>query len=911
MKKRIVITTVLLLIACLVVGLVACDKDGLKAPSGLEMSGNVLTWQAVDGAEGYEVVINDGQPVKTKDTMYFVEVAETGTYNIRVRAYKGEKYSEYSEAYRYVVSEMLDKPAVTYDELTKVVSWNAVEGAAAYSVRVRYTDKDISAEGAVIELSEVSTTTYTLTKEEYSEPGSFTIEVRALAPEGSEKSDSAYSDACVFVNSATLATPVLSSITSTRVYWNSVANATSYYLEARNVDDPEEVYSTTVTATSSTSVSVLLTNFKIETPGKYTVHIKTVGDGEVYQDSVISDVNEDFVIYKLPQLGENSLILVENEDGTVSASWTATDEQLELIESFTLVMTPYDSDGDALLSAQRVTFNLESESDMAKLKVTEGEGSTTYSYVIDDTFRKIGKDNVIEYILNNAYYGKRFDVEISSSRSGNGVIAGTAVKAEDEYLSYKTPQKDDGGNYLIGSAAELAYLYKNPDASYKQTANIDFEGYEWLAVDAFGGKYDGAEFIISDINIISDGANAGFFGEIKAGATVSNLKLVNAAIDSETASYAGVIAGVNGGTVSDCIVVGSVNAKFAAAGGVIGLNNGTVISSQSVADVTAAIAGGFVGKNAADATVSYSNAKGNVTANVSETEEDEPKIKESYAGGFIAYNEGTVIGSNSIGNVVSESSVALDKTNYAGGFVGYNFGTITLSYAGANYSNNYSKRNTVSAAGRNENIAVGGFVGYNAGSVENSYANVKATSSPKYIGGFVGHNAGTVSNAYSIGGITTGVAPAGDGGFAGNNDKEATLTNVYYYDETLGDSENRTDKGLSTYVALADIGQTLATNLGDAFGVIGGEYPVRNAVLKNNLYVVTDELTVSPGAEIKSVARYVAGDGSVKTITATNKVGEGETITGYMICGNQTTEGMAVIIFSNGSYRGLAVVTID
>ena len=166
MKKRIVITTVLLLIACLVVGLVACDKDGLKAPSGLEMSGNVLTWQAVDGAEGYEVVINDGQPVKTKDTMYFVEVAETGTYNIRVRAYKGEKYSEYSEAYRYVVSEMLDKPSVTYDELTKVVSWNAVEGAAAYSVRVRYTDKDISAEGAVIELSEVSTTTYTLTKEE-------------------------------------------------------------------------------------------------------------------------------------------------------------------------------------------------------------------------------------------------------------------------------------------------------------------------------------------------------------------------------------------------------------------------------------------------------------------------------------------------------------------------------------------------------------------------------------------------------------------------------------------------------------------------------------------------------------------------------------------------------------------------
>lgn len=910
MKKRIVITTVLLLIACLAIGLAACDNDGLKAPADLEMSGNVLTWQTVDGAEGYEVVIGGGEPVKTKDAMYFVEVAETGTYEIRVRAYSGEKYSEYSETYLYVVSEMLDKPVVTYDELTKVVSWNAVGGASAYAVRVRYTDKDISADGAIIELSEVSGTTYTLSKDVYGEPGSFTIEVRAMAPEGSEKSDSAYSDACVFVNSATLATPVLSSITSTRVYWNSVANATSYYLEARNKANADEVYSTTVTASTSTSVSVLLTKFNIETPGEYTVHIKTIGDGEVYQDSAISDVNKDFVIYKLPQLEEGSLILVGNGDGTVSASWTATDKQLELIESFTLVMTPYDSDGNALLSAQRVTFNLESESDMQKLTVTEGDGSTTYAYVIDSTFRKAGEDNVTEYILNNAYYGKRFTIEVSSSRSGNGVIAGTAVKAEDKYLSYKTPLKDDGGNYMISSAAELAYIYKEPDASYKQTANIDFEGYEWVAVEAFGGKFDGAEFIIDDLSIIADGANAGLFGEIKSGATVTNLKLTNATVSSETATYAGVIAGVNGGTVSDCVVIGSVNAKFATAGGAVGLNNGTVTASQSVADVTAAVAGGFAGKNATGATISYSTAKGNVTASASAAEEGETEIKESYAGGFVGCNAGTVIGSNSVGNVVGSSSVTLDSPNYAGGFVAYNSGSVSLSYAGANYSNDYAKRNTVSSAGRNENIAVGGFVGYNAGSIENSYANVKATS-PKYVGGFVGCNAGTVDSSFSIGGVTTGTASAGDGGFAGNNDKEATLTNVYYYDETLGDSENRTDKGLSTYVALADIGQTLATNLGDAFGVIGGENPIRNAVLKNNLYVVTDELTVSPGAEIKSVARCVAADGSVKTITATNKVEEGAAVSGYMICGNQTTEGTVVIVFSNGSYRGVAVVTID
>lgn len=907
MKNRIAITTVLLMIVCLVIGLAACNTDAVGKPVNLEMSGNVLSWQAVDGADGYQVVINDREPIETKNTTCFIEVEETGSYNIRVRAKAGDKYGEYSDTYVYVVTKMLDKPVATYDELNKVVSWNAVEGAKSYTVRVRYTDKDISAEGAIIEMSEVSGTSYTLGKEEYTKPGSFTIEVRALAEEGSESSDSAYSDACVFVNSATLAAPTLSSITSTRVYWNSVSNASSYYLEARNKNNPQEVYSTTVNASTSTSVSVLLTNFNIQAPGEYTVHIKTVGDGNVYQDSEMTDVNEDFVIYKLPQLGEGCLTLVENTDGTTTAEWTATADQLDMIESFTLVLTPYDSEGNALLSAHRVTFNLSSETDMAKLTVTEENGVKTYAYTIDNGFR-IVSDGVTEYLLNDAYYGKRFTAEISSSRSGNGVIAGAAVKAQEKYLSYKTPSMQDG-KYLVSSAAELAYIYKNPDADYKQTANIDFEGYEWMTVDAFGGSYDGGEFIISDITLTGDKDNAGFFGEIKAGATVSNLKLVNVTLESESAKFAGAIAGVNGGTVSDCVAVGSVNAKYAVAGGLVGINNGTVTTSQSVADVTAAVAGGLAGKNASGATVSYSNVKGNVSAKAEAAEEGAPEITESYAGGFVAVNSGNIIGCYSVGNVTSESSVVLSAPNYAGGFVGKNDGSVTLSYAGGNYSNDYARRNHVSAAGRNENIAAGGFVGYNAGTIGESYANVKAAS-PKYVGGFAGYNEGTVENAYSIGGVTTGTATYGDGGFAGCNAEGATLTNVYYYDETLGDSANRTDKGLSVYVALSDIGQTLATNLGDAFGVIGGDNAIRNAVLCNTLYNITSSLTVSPGAEIKASVQYIAGDGSVITITATNKPQDGSA-SGFMICGNQTTEGTVIVVFSNGSYRGLAVVTVD
>ena len=906
MKNKIAITTVILLVICLVLAFVACNGS-FPAPTNLAMSGSVLSWQAVDGAESYEIEVKNIGTFETKNTIYDIEVETTGTYEIRVRAKKGDVYSEYSSVYYYIVEKMLEKPVATLDLATKTLSWNAVEGCAGYLVRARYADDSKSSDDALIEMSEVNATSYVLEKEEYTMPGKFVIEVKALAPENSEYSDSAYSDPCTFVNDAQLSSPVLSGITSTRVYWNSVSNASSYYLEVRNTADPDEVYSTTVTSTSSTSVSVLLTNFNIQTPGTYTVHIKAVGDGEVYKDSAITDANEDYVIYKLPQLEEGCLTLKENDDGTVSAVWRIeqgelSDEQISLITSFTLVLTPYDSDGNAVLSAQRVSFNLESESDLEKLTVTEGDGYKEYAYVIDTLFTKTNDSGKAEPLLNLAYYGKRFTAELSASRSGNGVIAGTSVKAEDRYLSYLKPDvEESSGKYLITSAAELAYIVKEPDADYKQGANIDFGGYEWLCPDAFGGTYDGAEFIISDITVLGDGENVGFFGEIRTGASVTGLKLVNVTIENENAKYCGIVAGINNGSMSDCVAIGTVNAKYATAGGLVGQNNGTISASQAVADVTAAIAGGAAGVNNTGATMTYCVAKGNVNAIAEQAEEGETAVTLSYAGGFVAVNKGSVIYGSFVGNVASESTVRLDAPNYAGGFVALNEGSVVGSYAGANYSDDYSKRNHVSSTGRNENIAVGGFVGYNAGTISESYSNVNATS-PKYVGGFVGFNAdgASVSNAYSRGGVS--VTTNNVGGFSGN--VAGTLSNVYYYDENLDGNANRVDKEVSEYVT--DFGQALADKLGSQFAVIGGEHSVANAVLKGHIYNVTTDLTIGPGAKITATVQYVDNGGELKTITAGN-----ESATGSLVCGNQTSEGTVIIVFSSGSSRGIVIVTID
>ena len=98
MKNKIAITTIILLVLCLALAFVAC-KETVAAPTNLDMSGNVLSWQAVDGAESYEVDVENLGTFTTKNTTFFVEVSATGSYKIRVRAVKGDIYSEYSEVY--------------------------------------------------------------------------------------------------------------------------------------------------------------------------------------------------------------------------------------------------------------------------------------------------------------------------------------------------------------------------------------------------------------------------------------------------------------------------------------------------------------------------------------------------------------------------------------------------------------------------------------------------------------------------------------------------------------------------------------------------------------------------------------------------------------------------------------------
>ena len=87
-KKALVIVLAVLLLGLAGLVLSGCERDReLAAPTGLEITNDVLTWKAVEGADGYTVEVN-GEEYKTQNNSLdlFEITNKYGTYEIRVAA---------------------------------------------------------------------------------------------------------------------------------------------------------------------------------------------------------------------------------------------------------------------------------------------------------------------------------------------------------------------------------------------------------------------------------------------------------------------------------------------------------------------------------------------------------------------------------------------------------------------------------------------------------------------------------------------------------------------------------------------------------------------------------------------------------------------------------------------------------
>ena len=230
-----------------------------------------------------------------------------------------------------------------------------------------------------------------------------------------------------------------------------------------------------------------------------------------------------------------------------------------------------------------------------------------------------------------------------------GDVVDVWVQAEGKMPSYvvsQTVSLAGGGTesdpFVISTPEDMQAISSDDteNAYYKLANDIDLT--EWIETNSpadgwipvtLRGTFDGDGHTISGLWCSTD--EGGLFDKLVSGAAVKDVKVKIADGKAVKGSnYAGGIAAINTGTVTGCMVAGTVSDGYS--GGIAGRNSGKIsgcFTSGLVMSERAVVrAGGIVGENLNGCSVSdcYS------TADVTATGED------SYAAGITGYNYGTI-----------------------------------------------------------------------------------------------------------------------------------------------------------------------------------------------------------------------------------------------------------------------------
>ena len=317
------------------------------------------------------------------------------------------------------------------------------------------------------------------------------------------------------------------------------------------------------------------------------------------------------------------------------------------------------------------------------------------------------------------------------------------------------------GHYALGT---------NIDASATSGWNVN-AGFDPIGVpgSSFYGSFSGLGHVIGNLTINRPQTDdVGLFGRLGAGSVV-NVGLVNAKITGGT--NVGGLAGISSAEISNTYVDGEIVGRTHA-GGLIGRNEGGAVSySYAKGNVSAkdGYAGGLMGSNF-DGSISKSYASNIVSSS------------SSNAGGLTSWNyQGTIKDSYATGAVTGLDTV--------GGFVGINVGLIERSYA----------TGSTSATDTNFGYA-GGFASLNStafgsvGTIRDSYA-TGSVSSTHQAGGLVDRNAAIIENSYSTGIVS---AKRIVGGLVAQSQFDAKVINSFWDVTTSRSTSSAGGVGMST-----------------------------------------------------------------------------------------------------------------
>lgn len=155
-KKLLSVLIIILSVAAAALCLIACSNDDarLAAPTGLsaDMRG-VVSWYAVDGAEGYELRVNN-VIVTCSETSYNLlsDSSSEDQYTVRVRAVKGDVKSEWSNLLTYT-SKMIGMTTPMLRLKDGKLTWTVNANATKIIVTVNGTKTELAANAAQYDLS--------------------------------------------------------------------------------------------------------------------------------------------------------------------------------------------------------------------------------------------------------------------------------------------------------------------------------------------------------------------------------------------------------------------------------------------------------------------------------------------------------------------------------------------------------------------------------------------------------------------------------------------------------------------------------------------------------------------------------------------------------------------------------------
>ena len=256
----------------------------LGTPTNVNSSDSVLYWDAVTGANGYIVTVDDNSNrYKVTGTQFDLKLLTVGQHNIYVQAYGNGTNIITSRTSDPVTITRLEKPVLhiehNSDSTRYYVSWQEIQGTTSYVVKVGNNIHNVN-----------NSNFFNLSNNETNFAEGHGNQLSAMAVgNGSTTIDSEYSDTMTIIRHAR---PNNLALYGNNLTW-----------QATNVDTvAPSRFQIDITGTEVKNEKISGRSYDLSSlsPGTYTVRVKTLG--EYYDGSINSEYSDSFSFRKLQKV---------------------------------------------------------------------------------------------------------------------------------------------------------------------------------------------------------------------------------------------------------------------------------------------------------------------------------------------------------------------------------------------------------------------------------------------------------------------------------------------------------------------------------------------------------------------------------------------------------------------------------